>query len=421
MISFSLKTLLVCGLVVAEGISFPIAQRMVTDHVDHPHLAIPPKYRTGPTQNLIQLQSKRASIGISRKSAVYTVDVAVGTPPQMQTLLVDTGSSDVVIYSASSDQCLLSDWGCSGGYNPIASSTYEKIDHQFSFGFANHSNTIAGSFVKDDLILEGLVVYDQEFALVESSLLDFDIAGVLGLGFKSRQQSDFKYETVISNLHNQKSINQGHVFSLYLGSRHDQNNKLNLPNASLDLGYLDPAKYAGDQMTFMPCKSTDNFSVQVSDIRFINKNNKFFQHGGSTSNNFASLELLLDSGTIGIILPDNIADQIASSISIDAEYDLSLPGYRIPCNSMFKSRSSLEFDFMIDYEGKNIKTIKVALPELGRRLQIQNEMCVLDIVRQSTYGIGNILGTAFMSSVYATFDMEHHRVGLAQAAYYNQY
>ncbi|KAK9240175.1 aspartic peptidase domain-containing protein [Lipomyces kononenkoae] len=450
----------ISGQVLATTISFPLTQRIGND-IDCSYTIVPEQVRCHGHQQLSDQQpfvstfsdeSRRGlnSVQISRNSAVYTVSIGVGTPPQMQSLLVDTGSADVVIFGSASQQCRESSWGCGGGYNPVASSTYKNMDMSFAFGFANESDTARGSFIRDDIRLGDYLVRGQQFALVEDSIVDFDIEGVLGLGYKSMQQTEVKYDTIASKLC-PNGLNSKPIYSLYLDSRHRQgqprpkseksfksrdktissnsSSPQAMPMASLDLGFIDAWKHAGDKLAFVPCTSKHEFSVALSDITISRSSASSTLESVSLLNKNirGKLNVLLDSGTIGILMPDNIADAMASRISSRAVYDNGLPGYRLPCVSIPNSASDyFEFSFNTDqtFAFAKKKTVKVAFTELYRELNTttshtNEKMCMLDIVRGSTYGIGNILGTAFLSSVYAVFDVDAHRVGIAQASYYN--
>ncbi|KAK9378302.1 aspartic peptidase domain-containing protein [Kockiozyma suomiensis] len=443
-------------------VSFPLTLHKESSHSFAPHPAIP---HSAIHDLALGHRISSSSVDVAHSSAVYTITVGVGSPPQLQTLLVDTGSADMLVFSSSSKQCRSSAFGCGGGYNPLDSRTSHNLDMSFVFGFANQSATARGSFVRDDVHIGKFLVRDQPFAMIEDSVLDFDIEGVLGLGYKSRQQSDFKYETLASKIttaadqrieSNMRVLSNPHpMFALYLGSRNEDHDsgidvstsshssrlsayfklvknsqkKNLLPKPSLDLGFIDESKHAGDMMAFIPCITDEDFSLRVQDIKFVSHNNATSllpptSNTKITSNSEIDSEpgigMLLDSGTIGILIDDQVADSIASSIFPNATYDNSLPGYRLPCSSVSTHHQGhLEFSFSVS--SSSTKTIRVSLPELRRQLlssQQQDDECVLDIIRESTYGVGNVLGTSFMSSVYAAFDVDRHRVGLAQAAFY---
>ncbi|KAK9322444.1 aspartic peptidase domain-containing protein [Lipomyces orientalis] len=445
------------------GLSFPLTQRLAT-HLDHPHMVVRQhlpqlgaQYLTDQHQFVKTYSEHKPKLGtdsvnVSHHSAIYTVSVGVGTPPQMQSLLIDTGSSDLVVFSSASKQCRESSWGCGGGYNPLASSTYEKLGMPFVVGFGNQSNTARGSFVRDDVLLGEFLIRKQQLAMVEDSILDFDIEGVLGLGYKSMQQTEEKYGPIASQIYS-NDLRRKPVYSLYLDSRHrkdplrprsenalksafinmleypsTQSDPQVLPQASLDLGIIDTSKHVGDQMSFIPCTSEHGFSVRLNDISFRGSSGLTVSKSFSVLDRQAhgELDVLLDSGTIGILLIDDIADAMARRISPLTIYDDSLPGYRLPCSAIPTSGDSyFEFTFSADFAttSSSTKTVKVAFSELYRELSTASntpgdKMCMLDIVRESTYSIGNILGTAFLSSVYAVFDVEEHRVGIAQATYY---
>ncbi|KAK9455390.1 aspartic peptidase domain-containing protein [Dipodascopsis uninucleata] len=457
--------------------SFPLQTR-ISDHYHSPHMAISKLLAESIRQEHGQVvmspheKSKTATSNqindgtrLSHRSAIYTITVGVGSPPQEQSLLLDTGSSDLMIFAASSSQCQKSSWGCGGGYNPSASSTFKNLNMSFLFGFGNESATARGSFVQDHVHLGDYVIENQPIAMVEDSILDFDIEGVLGLGYQNRQQSDFKYDTIASRFYSKDGLSKKPIYSLYLDSRRRSptlevsNTKLKhknirfakrekeddidrtdkFPQASLDVGFIDSNKYRGDMIAFVPFTTKDDFTVKIESIKFQNgtklasrsrKLRRQASYSEITRRDGSPIETeaLLDSGTVGIHLDDDIADNFAKCISRDAIYDESLPGYRIPCSAVINDNKDMseqdyfQFEFPVDYASgleniRNKKIIKVSISELFRTTS-DGSQCMLDIVRESTYGVGNILGTAFLSSVYAVFDFTQNRVGLAQATYY---
>jgi hypothetical protein len=80
----------------------------------------------------------------------YYVNFTVGTPGQLQTAFIDTGSSDTIVFAPNATFCKTS--GCDGGtFDLSKSSTYEKVNTTKSFytSFMMGSNWFRGDYVRD--------------------------------------------------------------------------------------------------------------------------------------------------------------------------------------------------------------------------------------------------------------------------------
>jgi hypothetical protein len=80
----------------------------------------------------------------------YYVNFTVGTPGQLQTVLIDTGSSNTFVFAPNASFCKTS--GCDGGtFDLSKSSTYEKVNTTKGFftSFMMGSNWFRGDYVRD--------------------------------------------------------------------------------------------------------------------------------------------------------------------------------------------------------------------------------------------------------------------------------
>ena len=79
----------------------------------------------------------------------YYVNFTVGTPGQPQTLIIDTGSTNIVVFASNASFCKTS--GCDGGtFDPSKSSTYEKASTRaFKTSFMGGNTWFGGDYVRD--------------------------------------------------------------------------------------------------------------------------------------------------------------------------------------------------------------------------------------------------------------------------------
>ena len=94
----------------------------------------------------------------------YFVDIEVGTPPQRFTVVPDTGSSNLWLYS---EKCWALPCWYHHTYNAEKSSTYQKMGDDFKITYG--SGSIAGFESQDVARLDSKVqVPDMKFAEITS-------------------------------------------------------------------------------------------------------------------------------------------------------------------------------------------------------------------------------------------------------------
>jgi Eukaryotic aspartyl protease len=113
--------------------------------------------------------------------SMYVGNVTIGTPPQLFTVVFDTGSSNLWIPSA---KC--TDAGCTGKhkYNSAHSSTYYPNGKaiQIQYGTGSMQGYLSG----DEVALAGVKLHNVTFAEATSLAQFFDgvpMDGILGLGY----------------------------------------------------------------------------------------------------------------------------------------------------------------------------------------------------------------------------------------------
>lgn len=115
--------------------------------------------------------------------------VTVGTPPQLQTVLLDTGSSDTYFDSSTASECKLpaSDpSSCQGGtFDLSASSTYQELDPSpaFNASYGDGSSAV-GPFGEDVIGIGDVAVSPVQFGIAQEidSTTGYSI-GLMGIGY----------------------------------------------------------------------------------------------------------------------------------------------------------------------------------------------------------------------------------------------
>uniref|UniRef100_A0A0E0JM18 Peptidase A1 domain-containing protein n=1 Tax=Oryza punctata TaxID=4537 RepID=A0A0E0JM18_ORYPU len=183
-------------------------------------------------------------------NAQYYGEIAIGTPPQMFTVIFDTGSSNLWVPSS---KCHLS-IACyfHSRYKAGQSSTYKKNGKSASIHYG--TGAISGYFSQDSVKVGDVSVKNQDFieATREPSIT-FMVAkfdGILGLGFKE-----------ISQTHRYNMVRQGlvvdPVFSFWFNRHADEGQ-----GGEIVFGGIDPNHYKGNH-TYVPVTRKGYWQVDL--------------------------------------------------------------------------------------------------------------------------------------------------------------
>lgn len=160
----------------------------------------------------------------------YYINVTVGTPPQEQTILFSTGSSDLYFDSSESETCQRppeAPGSCRGGtFNSVDSSTYEQINASPAFNITYADGSVsAGPFGSDVIGIGDVTISGPsgngavQFGIAESISESPNYAtGILGLGYRENQARAPFYNTLVDIMAQENTI-ASRVFSIALGQR----------------------------------------------------------------------------------------------------------------------------------------------------------------------------------------------------------
>lgn len=144
--------------------------------------------------------------------------VSVGTPPQVQTVILDTGSSDTYLDASSAASCESSGpYSCRGGrFDSKNSSTYKvTVPDGFSTVFGDGSSA-SGDFATDVVQIGDVAISNVQFGVASNvnSTTGFAV-GLMGIGYSQNEASEIQYANMPEVLRDSGVINS-RLYSIYL-------------------------------------------------------------------------------------------------------------------------------------------------------------------------------------------------------------
>lgn len=108
-------------------------------------------------------------------------EIDVGTPASGFSVVLDTGSADLILAEPNCQGCQTN----TPGYQPSSSSTSSTAESNFQIQYG--SGSASGSLVKDSVSIANYTQPNQIFAAcdVMNNIVDGTISGILGFGWQS--------------------------------------------------------------------------------------------------------------------------------------------------------------------------------------------------------------------------------------------
>ena len=357
-----------------------------------------------PSTHLIRRNRRRAGNSyvvesLNNEQTYYFANLSIGTPPQSFRLSVDSDSSDTWVFAASSSYCTGGTTNCIGGtLRPNASSTYQYINNNFSLTYADGSS-VTGDYAKDTIHIGDTPVSGLQFGIAYngSGSLNYGILGLgyIGLEAAAGASTSNQYANLPVLMYTHGSI-QCIAWSLWL-------DRLNASQGQLIIGGIDTEKFYGTLQTqpiLMSNLQYQYVTIEMQGIQMTLGDNSTIALDEGT------LQVSVDSGTTGLILPGNITDAIYKRVGIK----LAEGGPYVDCEKVDNS-TTIDFTF-----GTSIISMPVGNLLLWSGNGPGNMSCFADV--QSGDGNGfpfSILGIAFIRHAYVVFDFSHNQVSLAPA------
>ncbi|KAH8897887.1 acid protease [Thozetella sp. PMI_491] len=384
-----------------------------------------------PGQGQLRRRAGAAAADLANaQNSGYFINVTLGTPGQVTTVVVDSGSIELWV-----------DPDCSTGRKPDPKDTSsgstngvdnpdEDPDFCDKVGRYDHSKsstakttdvkdktikyadftTVDVTYYQDTLSIGGVSVTNQIFGVATKS--NQTQIGILGIGpnpLGFNYTPEYPYALMLSNMQKQGLI-QSRAFSLDL-------REFDNTTGALIFGGVDKSKFQGSLSAIpivpFPVKNDDGTTWNQTSYNVNVKSMSFTPAGGKSSTKNYDLPggtfiADLDSGTGAILTPPGFTKQIC------ADVNGNMTGTNCLVDCSYRQQSGgLTFGF----EGG--KTILVPYDNLfwpitdrGTTycwLQVGDSTIVSD---PPTY----ILGAPFLRSAYAVFDWDNQNVHLAQNA-----
>ncbi|EME85045.1 uncharacterized protein MYCFIDRAFT_88648 [Pseudocercospora fijiensis CIRAD86] len=362
----------------------------------------------------------------------YYANITVGTPPQEQTVILDTGSSDLYFDASSAQTCQTTGaTACKGGtFDPSKSKSYKEIaaSPAFNTSFGDGSSA-TGPYGNDMVGIGDVVINPVQFGVASevTSTTGFSI-GLMGVGYSSNEAvqsvSDF-YPNMPEVLKNAGVI-ASRLFSVFL-------NDAEADSGTILFGGIDKSKFTGEMATvdLLPAyyqgqlvEYVNQFitTVTAANATVGGQTTSLWSDGtdgiGAYGNRDTALAVLLDTGSTAWTIPEEYYSQY-----IDPVFTY------VDRNGLTDCRNANSGDSLsLEFAGKitiNIDARQFIVPLVNGTTREPviydnhgHEACLFLLQpTQGNDGMGfETIGDAILRSMYVVFDLDNGQASIAQAA-----
>jgi hypothetical protein len=302
----------------------------------------------------------------------YFVDVTVGTPAQTFTVIPDTGSSNLWIYSSTCNSLVCKQHD---RYDATKSKTYTKDGKSFAISYG--SGDISG-FQSTDVAQLGGATANMGFGEISAvkgvAFYASQMDGILGLAYDSISVNNLPTFVTSHNIADKS-------FAFYLHTDTEKS-YMTIP------GY-DTQAINNQQFTFHDVVEKKYFSLKLTGLK-----------QGSTFIDAGNYKAVIDSGTSVLVGPTKLVNALNAGITV-----------RLNCKGI-EDLPNITFQIDgIDY----VLTPNDYVLKITQNGVTQCQNSIMD----GNFPIGFnyfILGDTFMRKYYSYFDLNNDRVGFITAS-----
>ncbi|THZ23851.1 acid protease [Aureobasidium pullulans] len=371
---------------------------------------------------------------VTENGMAYFLDILVGTPGQMQSVMIDTGSSDLIVTASNASACITI-WGCAGGtFDPVKSSTFGTVTPDgLSITYGDYSRKV-GDYVNDVTQIGDVPMTDAQLGLAyyTKDFTGFNF-GIMGLGYSSNLAGNEAVEpdeqsyppTFIETLVHTGVI-ASRLFSLHL-------NELG-KRGSIIFGGIDVDKFRGP-LTTLNCLA-DNDTVKDF---YLNLEEVTVQSskGGSQSlmrpTGQKPYPVLLDTGSLNWNVPTDVYEKITEAAGAFEANDTKTEREWLekPCDDLDRGGiDAPHIQLTLSGNGSNTVTLDLEMADLfiprlnqdgsAKTNDVGQALCELivsdygspkDLDQEGGIAIGNVV----TRTGYFVFDLDNGQISIAQA------
>ncbi|KAI7370714.1 hypothetical protein KC354_g1069 [Hortaea werneckii] len=316
----------------------------------------------------------------------YYANVTVGTPPQPQVVILDTGSADLYFDSTDASTCsLTNEYAYKGStFSPDNSSTYQVVDPYPAFDTAfGDGSTATGEYGEDTVGIGDVRIENVQFGLAEGLYITTGYAvGLMGLGYSYLEPIEYTDDLYpnIPEVLRATGVTNSRLYSVSL-------NDLSDISGTILFGGIDPSKYTGDLVTLniLPDALTGGIAMFLTAVTDLS-----ITTDGETTD-------LFSGGSTGLDAYDAYDYSLPDDIHLTVTFGGEIP-FRVPIT-----------DFLVPIYNT---TTREPIPYTE-----DEDTCALLIVpaEANDYGF-QVLGDAILRSMYVVFDQDNGQLSIAQAA-----
>ncbi|TKW56049.1 Aspartic protease pep1 [Colletotrichum tanaceti] len=328
--------------------------------------------------------------------AMYLCEICIGTPPQKFKLGFDTGSSDLWVFSTELSSSLQDNHSI---FIPAKSSTFKKLDGKtWKISYSDGSSA-SGDCGTDNLVLGGLTVENQVVELAGQLAPQFSLGtgdGLLGLAFSSintvQREGTFRdpQATLVDNLIAQRDIpKDAELFTSAFYNERDGGK----PRSFFTFGWVDTelVEASGEDLHWVDVDTAQGFWMFPSASASVN--GKAIVRGGNTA--------IADTGTTLVLVSDEVCEALYDRIP-GSRYEDEHQGYVFPASTTTKDLP----EFKIAVGGKEFVVQKEDM-----KFAPAGDGFWYGGVQSRGSNAFDILGGAFLKSIYAIWDRGNTRFG----------